>query len=1120
MGKNVFGLLIAIDEYAIAPLRGCVNDSQDVQAVLQHLVPADNLHLRVLHNKEATRENIKAAFLEHLTQAGENDSVFVHYSGHGSRELSDSMFWHLNPDRHNEVMITIDSLIPGIGLRNPLADKELRWLIAQVAKKNPHICVMLDCCHSGGGTRDLSTYPTNQVITNRFTAQRTQMRGFHDYVFGHDEALLESFAQNGRFHLPSGKHILMAGCRYTQTSKELVVGGKQHGIFTFSTLDILKLYNGQITYRDLVAQAGARVMNIVREQVPQLEAVKDDKQIYQPFLGGAALSKTKYYNVFSNKKNQWYVDAGQTSGIFSSESEPAVFKIYETHIDIAEMPDHYEWRRSATDISPSQAILTEELPLAERYKAVVETMSAPQTKVRIEVEESSPKLFEGVELAKEALQKSLYLKLVDECSDADFRIVAYQHENCNKYRICKPTDERPLVKQVEEFTEDSVQDLLVHMEEIAKWQTTFQLSNPQTKLPLSAIDLEISALDEKGNVKAVELTSGEIKSTYKEDGEERISPAYRVKMTNNSTKNLYYAAYILGSDFSCTDDVLPTRMLKAGESLCLWEDEEVIFPFEAFVSESLLNLGVTEEANTLKIIASTEQFNSSDLNQNGLEMPESMRPLRKSVPAKKDWISHQITFTAVKELNTYQSENLLESSGITVKFPKKTKAKIGLGSASQQNSRSVSAAPWVNTDELFAFVSSRGTAPQLNVLEISNIQDLNSITADNRIEVNLPYVLAENESLIPIASDGELLYPLGFANGTKNGTKVVIERLIGEEAGISERGLLNTVKIVFQKVVGKKLGFGYEYPYLAAVDATAESHYNTNKIQINEQVATANSVLVIVHGLVGETANMLRINEEANGSNSLYTIAKKQYDVVLAFDYDSYNTSLKETALAFKNRLIEIGLAAGHGKKVHVLAHSTGGLMARWFVEREGGNEMIEELLMLGTPNAGSPWPKIKDWTVFAATLALSKLTVVGWPLAALNFLIDKAKIVEGLDKVTDDLKIDSEFMEMLNNSNDPKIPYTIFAGNTSLIKDKKDDSKQQGMIKKICSKLKINSESTRKIVDLLFREKNDIFSSQTSMNNINLSRKPLPIAHEVACDHFSYFNTAESLAILEEKLG
>ena len=72
-------------------------------------------------------------------------------------------------------------------------------------------------------------------------------------------------------------------------------------------------------------------------------------------------------------------------------------------------------------------------------------------------------------------------------------------------------------------------------------------------------------------------------------------------------------------------------------------------------------------------------------------------------------------------------------------------------------------------------------------------------------------------------------------------------------------------------------------------------------------------------------------------------------------------------------------------------------------------------------------------------------------------------------------------------------------------------------MIERICNKLNINNESTYKIVNLLFREKNDIFSSQSSMNNISLSREPRPTTHEVACDHFSYFSAAESLAILDK---
>ena len=39
------------------------------------------------------------------------------------------------------------------------------------------------------------------------------------------------------------------------------------------------------------------------------------------------------------------------------------------------------------------------------------------------------------------------------------------------------------------------------------------------------------------------------------------------------------------------------------------------------------------------------------------------------------------------------------------------------------------------------------------------------------------------------------------------------------------------------------------------------------------------------------------------------------------------------------------------------IAFHIGGLVARWFIEREGGNRVVQHLVMLGTPNAGSPWP-------------------------------------------------------------------------------------------------------------------------------------------------------------------
>ena len=85
-----------------------------------------------------------------------------------------------------------------------------------------------------------------------------------------------------------------------------------------------------------------------------------------------------------------------------------------------------------------------------------------------------------------------------------------------------------------------------------------------------------------------------------------------------------------------------------------------------------------------------------------------------------------------------------------------------------------------------------------------------------------------------------------------------------------------------------------------------------------------------------------------------------RYDLVLTFDYENLQDPIAETARALKERLAAVGLGADHGKSVDVVAHSMGGLVSRWFIEREGGNRAIQRLIMLGTPNGGSPWPRCK----------------------------------------------------------------------------------------------------------------------------------------------------------------
>jgi hypothetical protein len=44
---------------------------------------------------------------------------------------------------------------------------------------------------------------------------------------------------------------------------------------------------------------------------------------------------------------------------------------------------------------------------------------------------------------------------------------------------------------------------------------------------------------------------------------------------------------------------------------------------------------------------------------------------------------------------------------------------------------------------------------------------------------------------------------------------------------------------------------------------------------------------------------------------------------------------------------------------VHVVGHSLGGLISRYYVQRLGGDGRVESLVTLGTPHAGSVWANV-----------------------------------------------------------------------------------------------------------------------------------------------------------------
>ena len=147
-------LLIGIDAYqSVSPLKGPVNDANDVAAFLVERAGFRQQDLRVLLDAEATRDNILAAIEEwliHGTQPGDN--VLLYFSGHGFQQPDADGD---ETDRLDETLVPVDVRVDeGRMVRGMITDDEIAALLDRLADRRTYVVV--DACHSGTSTRAVS----------------------------------------------------------------------------------------------------------------------------------------------------------------------------------------------------------------------------------------------------------------------------------------------------------------------------------------------------------------------------------------------------------------------------------------------------------------------------------------------------------------------------------------------------------------------------------------------------------------------------------------------------------------------------------------------------------------------------------------------------------------------------------------------------------------------------------------------------------------------------------------------------------------------------------------------------------------------------------------------------
>jgi len=143
-------LLVGINDYPNPEnqLNGCVNDVFRISEVLQE-IGYDPSEIKVMLNERATSQNLRNMMDWLLSDARDGDVRFFFYSGHGAQIPSSDLEGDDN-DHLDECLVTYDF---DWKRENAYTDKEFLKSYSKLPY-GAHFITVLDCCHSGGMTRD------------------------------------------------------------------------------------------------------------------------------------------------------------------------------------------------------------------------------------------------------------------------------------------------------------------------------------------------------------------------------------------------------------------------------------------------------------------------------------------------------------------------------------------------------------------------------------------------------------------------------------------------------------------------------------------------------------------------------------------------------------------------------------------------------------------------------------------------------------------------------------------------------------------------------------------------------------------------------------------------------
>lgn len=237
-------LLIGIDAYPIKSLHGCVNDIDDIEAMLRAGLNSPGIDLRIKRLAAPgadsglaavppadlpTRVNIlrELRALADPAVVSSGDRVLVYYSGHGDQQTWPSQVVH-------EALVTTDGRF--------IFDVEINPLVNAISSQGADVTFVLDCCHSGGASRGLPGGDGDGEVAMRYyDSGLDPVSPPDDLAVPVDGDVDTRDAGSGLTRLLQGadpSYVVVAACQADELAAERNTGGRYNGLLTrgFATI--------------------------------------------------------------------------------------------------------------------------------------------------------------------------------------------------------------------------------------------------------------------------------------------------------------------------------------------------------------------------------------------------------------------------------------------------------------------------------------------------------------------------------------------------------------------------------------------------------------------------------------------------------------------------------------------------------------------------------------------------------------------------------------------------------------------------------------------------------------------------------------------------------------------